>query len=920
MSELINRKRAFEDSDTEYEPSLPGTGRRPTESEFDEESNPRENRYKRPRRTQLPRELEALKEICHVISQLGDPEDRLESDWRSLSNTISQEFDSGEFKQNLLDYIYAVIIEQPHKVFVMSGLVQCCHALNPEVGKAVIEHMKQNVESLLDQNVAINESDEPGRFTRLKLIGRFLATLIPIMESADFVIDFIKQMIAAAVKVQAESAKRSAIAEVVYYGFTLSIPFVLASDRGGEELKQKCSELIDLAGSFEIKESKYPVELFQHFKTSDDDKPLPYEPKPLVSLVLDAVKNLEDCINIFPDLQKRIDAVIGDQKEDIEKVSLTTFTVGSLNSAEDEIGLYGTVDSLWKYPRFALEIFSRPKGAAFSAIPPVDSYVSLLMRDLIQDLVQNSEFNRITVSRQLLSLIKYINSKMFAKPNSSEDKLTIVNDMRNGVDLINDLETNPDIPESMKETMLNSAKKIELEFNDGYKSTWKMEQVITESVLDLMLHLPESTLPAIYYETLLADTCGRDWTLMKRSEDSHEKVAFAKTIAVTIKYLYRNVQTIDFDIRARVVCWIMIQLSSFNFDWQWADWVDDVAKFEQEVYHPTFFLLHNIIAKEVRVSTPRSIRSTIPKDFWKFTDLSLMSRDRVIEYDSQFFGQSLAESCYDSCAKAIKDEMNSDSSSNDDFGNAETFHLLDQYLFNNSEHPQHDLCHSIYTNLQEGETMESFEGLLNDVRKQISESVDNVEKYIVALVVESVCIIGSRSLSVIEGGALELCGDKLRSVLGEGEERQKWLIEAVLRLWNHEPRIGYLVLEKMRNKKFIKSSQVIESLFDLSNGRVLAVTEIYADELLNRLLFEEAENETETQQEKQKVFGRVSISALNRLAQGKWAIKETLGIIESKLRRIKSKELVQQMKQAASDISEESVKVEALRKLELFEH
>ncbi|GME83361.1 unnamed protein product [Ambrosiozyma monospora] len=162
--------------------------------------------------------------------------------------------------------------------------------------------------------------------------------------------------------------------------------------------------------------------------------------------------------------------------------------------------------------------------------------------------------------------------------------------------------------------------------------------------------------------------------------------------------------------------------------------------------------------------------------------------------------------------------------------------------------------------------MQEFNNLVADLKNKIQETdpdhklVANFDRYLVSLVAQSICIIGSRSLSVIEGGALELCGGKLRKVLGlkpdENEEeetgeldnnqfepldeagialRQSWLIEGVLRLWNNEPRIGYLILEKMKNKGFLKPYQLLESLFK-NNENLIAVTECYATELLNRLI------------------------------------------------------------------------------------
>lgn len=606
--------------------------------------------------------------------------------------------------------------------------------------------------------------------------------------------------------------------------------------------------------------------------------------------------------------------------------------------------LRGTTDKLWEYPRYALEIFHREKSA-FQTVPPVDSYTSIILRDLLQDMIQNMSFNRVTVSRQLMTILEFINDKQFSKPNSSEEKLTIVNDMKNGVDLINDLETNPDIPDSMKSSMIKSAKRIEVEFQDDYKSTWKMEEVVTESIVDLLLRIPQPLLPSVYYETLIADTCGRDWAIMKKSEDSQEKVTFAKTIASAINFFYQNSSTLDYDARKRFICWILLQLSSFNFEWKWSDWLASIKKLSGSQFHPKMYIIRNIIGKEVRLSTPAFIRSTLPEELRKFTDLSLLSSSEVEEFDSQLFGTKLAASAGELNQQKLESDL-TNLEPEEGAGNAETYHLLDQYLFNNADHPFHEVCHSIYSNMQGGESLQSFNDLIVELKRQIFEAEESerpsagFDRYLVTLVTQSVCIIGSRSLSVIEGGALELCGNKVRKVLGlplkkedsdeeevandqlsditNTEERQKWVIEGTLRLWNNEPRIGYLILEKMRNKGIVKSSQIIQSLFEPSDKPV-ALTQIYADELLDRLLIDEDNDaENETKEERGGQFGKCVVKELAALVKkaGKavdlsdetfmkngedatkpetdllWEIKELQKTVGNKVRRMKENTVI----------------------------
>lgn len=928
MSDLINRKRSFEEADAEYEPSGPNAygEKRPQENEYDSNKRRRLRHH-----VNLPPEIETLKEICGGISRLGEHRPVFTSDLVSLSRDICNWIGEGDFKDNFLSFIYASVIEQPERIWVLSALVHCCNVRNADIGKAVVDHFASKIEETLssvkDSKLIAgrNDSDdnEPGELTRLKLESRFLALLAPILTSVDPILELFQKFISTSVSLQKKNSAYSGVAEELYVAFVLSIPFLVYATKGEEETKQKCAKLVEEGSKFEIKHTPYPERLVECFQ-SEDEELLPYKPVRIASLVIESVKDFDT--SVFPDyhleIEEALDKVRGenktreneksktsdedhdvDMKDDTDegkpeqKHELVPFEVPSVD-VFDKIVLSGTTDGLWESPRFFSEIFAQ-RDLSFATIPPRNSYVRLILQDIIQDDVQNMEFNRITVSRHLMGILGYINDKLFAKPNSSDDKLTIVNDMLNGVDLMQDLKGNPDIPDNMKEKMLASAKKIQVEFEEGYKSTWKIEQIVTGAVVDLMLHVPSTTLPAVYYQNLLADTCGRDWALMKKSEDSGEKVAFAKTVASAIDFFYRNGKTLDYDARRRFIYWMAVQLGSFNFEWKWTEWLDEFLKLGKSTYHPTVYLLHNIVGKEVRLSTPSFIRSTLPKELHQFTDLSLLDEDEVRNFDSLLFGDALADQCKESNAGLLKSDFEESKATDEAAsGNAETFHLLNQYLFNSDDHMFHEICHNIYTNMQEGESLQSFNDLIAELTDQINEANESekpkcgIAKYIVVLAVQSVCIIGSRSLSVIDGGALELCGDKIRKVLGlelkdkdtaaetldndqfsevsDTKERQKWVIEAVLRLWNREPRIGYLILEKMRNKELISSSQIVESLFSVHGTKVPALSELYADEVLGRILLrrnlgEGDEAEDESSDQKWNTFAQSSMETLSRL-------------------------------------------------------
>lgn len=867
-----------------------------------------------------------------------------------------------EFRNAILEFFYGMAIEQPHKVHCLSGLIQLCNVKNPKVGQYIIEYLHSKVQEILDglsdeESVEKNEQDEAnmiiygssecGPWDRLKLMLRFLASLTPILEDYSVVTIF-KTFLETSVNLQQEigGETRSALSEMIFFSIISSIPYIIASDRNNEELKIRCNELLKIGENFKHYELKSTPEFLQHFTISNPEtQKLPYEPQQMVNLILPAVKKLSEDgwnVDMFFDIQTIIEPYIkaelekiessndqemkseeanedeekkeddntevkSEKKESEEKIkaqvpkhSLPQFKMPTMEIIKKHSGLdksVGNIDSLWRTPRIILQVFN-PSSIGFDTVPPTESYISLLLRDLTQDLVQNMEYNRIIVSKQLLILHLFFNKKLFAQPNSSIDKLSLINDLNNGVDLIDDLENNDEIPPEAKSQMIESTRAVQRELEEGYSSTWKMEQIITDSILNLMFSLPKSSNPLIYYQSLLADTCYRDLSFLRRHGNNNggDKVSFAKVIGGAIRFFFKNATILDFELRIRFINWFVYQVSNFGFDWQWVEWITDAEKLHASNYNPTIFIIKNLIASEIRISTPSNIKSTLPNEFHKFINLAIYGKEKLKQFDRQFFGE-LADTTidYNSYNEGDEEGRNVDSMP-EDAGNAEIFCLIDQFHFNNQDHPFHEICNSIYSNIQENETLQEFNDLIIKLKEEIlkdeKNTVKNFSKYLVTLVVQSICIIGSRSLSVIEGGALEICGDKLRKVIGlsvidketneevvlendqfqvlsvddeedevkkeELNQRQLWVIEAVLRLWVNESRIGYLILEKMKNKNFISSEQLVKSLY-IDEENILPITNVYAYELLERLINDEEDNKLVLKTSIDKIIDNINI-------------------------------------------------------------
>ncbi|ODV84610.1 hypothetical protein CANARDRAFT_8592 [[Candida] arabinofermentans NRRL YB-2248] len=833
---------------------------------------------KRVRRTYLPQQVESTKLLIQQISTIGEHPLELKAQLEHLSHAIvnhlnnyaiGKEEADGDVKTWVGDYLYGLIVEQPHKLRIVASLIELISVIDDEsfVGWFV-EYLGFKLQELLDgvskvkngdgdDNDAEEISGECGWVTRVKQIVRFLISISGVIASGlDKSIDVVNEFLKLAVELQHGTEVRTPLAELLYVDMVLSIPFIYATIRDlnqNDGDRDQCEKLLETARGFEIRCEKGNP-LLMHFGAGDSK---PYQSKLLIDLILPSVVNItDDELDLFVPYR----SLIKDQLPDMEpKVQLPYIKFPEV-SALKQVILSGSVDSLFTYQRYVLELFQDVGG--LKTVPEPSSYVSLLLRDILQDLIQSMEFNRVTVAKQLLSMNIFFNEFKFAKWNSSLDKLSVIDDLSTGgLDLLEKLQSDSGLADSeMKQTMIKYAESIQAEFKSGYKSTFKMEHIIVNVIFELMLCFNDNKIPNVYYETLLTDICARDYINLKKISETISvdsgNVNFAKTLENVIRFLFDNVVSLDYDLSCRIVDFMLVQLSNFGFEWNWNSWDESTKQLEMIKYHPKIRFIRWIIGKLIRVSNPRVVMASLPESMYHYLNLELMDQKQVHDYDSKFFGEKLAsdwDSLNDPKNWLIKvEEIRPDA------GNAEIYGVVDQYHFNDVDHGLNEYCHLMYENIQEGgENLKEFQDLVKDLKEKYEgEKETPFERYLVTLVVQSTCIIGSRSLSVIEGGALELCNDKLKLVLGmrlddEGEEidyslfegesdlkeRQKWLIGGVLRLWNREPRVGYLVLEKFMNRGFVTAELILESLFENSDNLVI-VNELYGVELFDRLVSE----------------------------------------------------------------------------------
>ncbi|CDR41278.1 CYFA0S07e00210g1_1 [Cyberlindnera fabianii] len=543
-----------------------------------------QQRYQK--RFRLPPIVELAKTLCGDLNTLGESAKRYVEDVEFMSVPIDTNFEQEEpFRTAVLNTLYAITTEQPHKVLHIAGLIQAVNTKNTSIAGSIVTFFHSKAQSLL--HLAISDSYEPnasetGPWNKLKLILRLWGALAYVLEDASVVAVF-KQFLELAINLQKDSPdKRVPLAEAIYYNTLSSIPYLYPfQGSGSAALNEGVDTLLGLAKEFPI--VKTNVSITNPFV--EQATATPYEPREIVELILPAVEKYlssEEKNSLFPELE----AQLGDLLIPTEKMSLPPLNIPSVDDLKKFAGLdtgIGSVDGMWRTPRLTFEVYV-PIGE-LKTTPPAETYTGLILRDLVIDVIEALEFNRKEVARQIITIDLFFKDSLFAPPGLSIDKLR---EMESG-------------------------------------STYKIEDVAVESLLSLIYKLPTASQPFVYFYTTLVEAC------------ANASQAIAPVMGRAIRFFYANLYHLDFELRFRYLDWLSVQLSNFNFTWKWREWEGDSQIFSKSAYHPRGVFVRNLIAKELRLATREKIESTVTAEFLQYLDISLFDAEESSAYYNKLF-------------------------------------------------------------------------------------------------------------------------------------------------------------------------------------------------------------------------------------------------------------------------------------------
>lgn len=905
-------KRSRDDYEQDYQQSGPGGG---FNNEFDDD---------RSKKQHVDPQQELINDLCKDIRRIGENASITVQvdDLSYISNPIVAEFEKiDKLRTSILSTVLAIVLEQPQKIGPLSNLILICNSKNFVVAKYTIEYFHSQAQWMLDNLKewdTVGPRDSAGVWNNLKSMLKFLATLAPIIEGEGVVAIF-RQFLSLAIELNLKDPeKRNGLAQEIFYNTVISIPYLLSNELSQEMIDQ-VNGLVEMADTFAKDDPPQKTTLLQPFDSRLGNFELPYEPKKMIDLVLPSLILLrgEDkqwteliegklFLNYNDLLEPIIDANLQNNpiSSEMIKHNLPQLNLPNADSLNEDYKPYGLIDELWfNNTRLLFQVYNTTE---FETVPDITSYIGLFLRDVAYDILTNLSFNKNEASIQLSILDLFFNRDLFAPPGSSIDQLSLIH---------------KDNVEGLNSPQL---------------STWKVEDMAVESILTMIFQLPKSLHVEIYYYTVLIACC----------RSSPELIA--PVFGRAIRFLFNNLETLDYELKLRYLDWMSVQISNFEFSWKWDEWVTYSQKFRNLKYQPKKNFIKNLIAKEIRLSNKNRIKGSFVlmrpeeneadylSEFYQYLDISLYQNASQFrtDYDYNLYGgediqiketllgvandnaqalenknaspqeellfsftnselpfSNVAKRVYDfivyhwkpnsefstlykNVLTGINDEIreseNKDSEpADEEMADAEKAEAIEISSENidpvslpitvDSEAPSESSADptTIGTETIPDEKKEDLEDNLNEQlppKRHYSISQVDPVRFLINLFIQSYAYIGSRSVySVIS--ILSRDVNKLRYLTGmpieyksdnesrfedielseeEKENRQRWVIELVFRIWIHQPQVAFLILEYLIEFKIIEAKHLVAISLALDHN--LIIENVSCMESINRVL------------------------------------------------------------------------------------
>ncbi|KAK9471067.1 MIF4G like-domain-containing protein [Dipodascopsis tothii] len=476
----------------------------------------------------------AFHRIRKSFVSLGEPtrykiEESIAHSARQFCAEIGQE----DIRDKIFPYFFSIVTEQPTKIYGVTASIIVANGINEAVGKYMVDYMAGK----------LSDTIASGNWNYVKITLRTLAALRPIISNFETsIVAVLEELLKRAIEIN-NADSESALAEDIYKTVLLILPYIGQSESKDSD-KAQVHALYQLSKGFKRRISN-AEDLLNPFVDGD----APYK-------VVDSTALYENQLEILATKNWQL-AFLPDYSE--------SFPKDAPLHPVPEIVLPQALQTTT--PHRSLDMYLRFYLAANQPVettPSNDEVEATLLRDIALDLINNMDFNRREVARQLIWFEHFFAKDTFAPRETAFDRLAQVKD---------DM------------------------------TTWKFEDIIVEAILSSLFRLPAPRYKTVYYHSLLIECC---------IQAPH---AIAPVFGRAIRFLYSQLEHLDVEIIFRYVDWFAHHLSNFGYTWKWREWTDDL---KLNKLHPKHVFIRQLIQKELRLSFAQRVKETLPDEFLEF--------------------------------------------------------------------------------------------------------------------------------------------------------------------------------------------------------------------------------------------------------------------------------------------------------------
>lgn len=365
-------------------------------------------------------------------------------------------------------------------------------------------------------------------------------------------------------------------------------------------------------------------------------------------------------------------------------------------------------------------------------------------------------------------------------------------------------------------------------------TTYKIEDTAIETVLGLLFKLPVVSHPVAYFYALLVEIC------------QNSPSVIAPIFGRAFRYFYNNLETLDFELQTRFLEWFSFQIGNFEFAWKWQEWQTYSQRYSGMFYNSKVNFSNNLLRKIMRMtSNTPMVEEKLPEYFKTSSKLSLLSPEDLRDYYQSFFEDYTV--------------------------NSEDLKPNDLY-FRNSMVPMNEAVNWMKEYIQKHPTSPSLpvlENALTKIKNNFNSIISKFDHFSIVLLIHMTLYCGKKALSLTSNYILGM-HHILKGIFDKINipqiEKEFMIVEAILRFWNSNPHIGFLVTEMFLFHGFVSIQVILQFIFNDYNGKVYGLVDESTILFTFRILDYHTLPELETFSPPNYVFKRL-VSILNDTAK-----------------------------------------------------